>query len=212
MTAIKICGITQLDDACAAAEAGASFVGFVLWAGSPRHVPLERVRAIVDQLPKAVLPVGVFVDPAAEEIDAAAAAGIQVAQIHGGAGTWARGIRPDVTVVRAVHLAERDGEIEPQWPAGKILLDAHDPVKHGGTGRTIDWSRARLIAGARQVFLAGGLTPFNVADAVRAVRPFAVDVSSGVEHRPGVKDHAKVRAFVAAVRTTGTIRTEGTDE
>ena len=210
MTAVKICGITQSDDAGAAAEAGAAFVGFVLWPGSPRHVPLERVRTIIRQLPKTVLPVGVFVDPAAEEIDAAASAGIQLAQIHGDATAWAKGIQSAVTIVRAVHLGKHDGEIEPRWPVGKILLDAHDPLKHGGTGRVIDWSRARLIAAQRQVFLAGGLTPFNVAQAVREVRPFAVDVSSGVERSPGIKDHGKIRAFInAATESRGF--TEGTD-
>jgi phosphoribosylanthranilate isomerase len=200
VTAVKICGITQREDAQAAAAAGASFIGLVLWAGSPRHVTLDRVRAIVDELPKAVLPVGVFVNPTAAEIDAAARAGIQLAQVHGDATAWIGGVTSGVTIVRAVHLAEHDGGIEPAWPAGKILLDAHDPVRHGGTGRTIDWSRARLIAQERQVFLAGGLTPFNVAQAVREVKPFAVDVSSGVESKPGIKDHAKVRAFINAVR------------
>ena len=200
MTAVKICGITRLEDAQAAADAGASFVGFVLWPGSPRYVRLEHVEAIIAKLPKTVLPVGVFVDPAAAEIEAAAKAGIQMAQIHGANSAGVNDTTTAVTIIRAVHLGERDGEIEPPWPAGKILLDAHDPVRHGGTGRTIDWTRARLIAQARQVFLAGGLTPFNVADAVRQVRPFAVDVSSGVESKPGVKDHGLVRSFIAAAK------------
>lgn len=200
MTAVKICGITQLEDAKAAADAGASFVGFVLWAGSPRHVPLERVRQIVAALPPAVSPVGVFVDPTAAEIDAAVNAGIQVAQIHGETSAWESDIQSEVTILRAVHLGERDGAIEPQWPAGKILLDANDPVKHGGTGRTIDWARAKLIAQTRPVFLAGGLTPFNVGQAVREVMPFAVDVSSGVELRPGIKDHGLIRRFIAAAK------------
>lgn len=202
MTAVKICGITTIEDAQAAADAGVEFVGFVLWPRSPRHVTLDRVRDIIATLPKAVLPVGVFVDPTAAEIDAAASAGVQVAQVHGESTTWQQGIESGVTIVRAVHLGEGDGEIEPDWPAGKILLDAHDPVKHGGTGRAIDWSRARLVAQTRQVFLAGGLTPLNVAQAVREVRPFAVDVSSGVEISPGIKDRAKVRAFIQAVKDT----------
>ena len=200
MTAVKICGITQLEDAQAAAQAGASFVGFVLWPGSPRHVSIDRMGEIIAKLPKTVLPVGVFVDPSAAEIDAAVKAGVQMAQVHGQDTTWTKGVTSDVMIVRAVHLGERDGEIEPQWPVGKILLDAHDPVKHGGTGRTIDWSRARTIAQTRQVFLAGGLTPFNVADAVREVGPFAVDVSSGVESRPGIKDHGLIRSFVSAAK------------
>jgi phosphoribosylanthranilate isomerase len=200
MTDVKICGITQLDDARVAAEAGASFVGFVLWPGSPRHITIDGMRAIIAGLPNSVLPVGVFVNPAGEEIDAAVRAGIQLAQIHGDETAWANAITADVMIVRAVHLGEGDGEITPEWPVGKILLDAHDPEKHGGTGRTIDWSRARAIAARRQVFLAGGLTPFNVAQAVREVKPFAVDVSSGVESSPGIKDHGKVRAFIRAAK------------
>jgi phosphoribosylanthranilate isomerase len=202
MTAVKICGITQLEDAQAAAEAGAAFVGFVLWPGSPRHVPLARVRRFVAELPASVLPVGVFVDPTAAEIDDAARAGIQLAQVHGTSAQWQDGLQTGVTIVRAVHLGPGDGEIVPPWPAGKILLDADDPVKHGGTGRTIDWSRARVVAQQRQVFLAGGLTPFNVAQAVSEVRPFAVDVSSGVEKSPGIKDVPKLRAFIQAVKAT----------
>jgi phosphoribosylanthranilate isomerase len=200
MTAVKICGITRIDDACVAADAGASFVGFVLWPGSPRYVTLDRVRSMVAKLAKSVLPVGVFVNPTAEEIDGAVQAGIQMAQIHGQSTAWAAVARTDVMIVRAVHLAERDGEITPDWPVGKILLDAHDPQQHGGTGRTIDWSRARKISAVRQVFLAGGLTPFNVAQAVREVKPFAVDVSSGVEIGPGIKDHGKIRAFIRAAK------------
>ena len=198
MTAVKICGITRLEDAQAAADAGASFVGFVLWSGSPRHVALDRAGEIIARLPKSVLPVGVFVDPSSSEIDDAARAGIQVAQVHGDSTDWLHGMTTDVMIVRAVHLGARDGEIDPHWPAGKILLDAHDPVNHGGTGRTIDWPRARAIAQTRQVFLAGGLTPFNVAAAVRTVAPFAVDVSSGVERTPGIKDHGLIRSFIAA--------------
>jgi phosphoribosylanthranilate isomerase len=200
MTAVKICGVTRLEDAMVAAEAGASFVGFVLWPGSPRHVTLQRVAEIVPALPQSAVPVGVFVDPVADEIDAAADAGIKTAQIHGATTAWRHGRRADVAIIRAVNLGERDGDIEPEWPAGTILLDAHDPLKHGGTGRTIDWQRARIIAQARQVFLAGGLTRSNVAQAIQAVKPFAVDVSSGVEATPGIKDHAKVRAFIKAAK------------
>jgi phosphoribosylanthranilate isomerase len=104
-----------------------------------------------------------------------------------------------------VHLADgRPDAIEPDVPDHRVLLDAHDPVRHGGTGQTIDWARARLLAQARQVILAGGLTPDNVRQAIDEVRPFAVDVSSGVELRPGVKDHALLRAFIAAAKGTGT--------
>ena len=201
MTAVKICGLTRLEDARAAAEFGASFVGFVLWPNSPRAIALDRVKKILAKLPKTVTPVGVFVNPSGNDVNQAIAAGIRVAQIHGDAPP--AGIRAGIEVIRAVHLAAgaRD-EIEPYVDDRKILLDAHDPERHGGTGRTIDWSRARVVAIKRQVFLAGGLTPDNVAQAIAEVRPYAVDVSSGVEARPGIKDHGLLRRFIDAAKET----------
>ena len=211
MTAIKICGITRREDADQAAALGASFVGFVMWKNSPRYIPLDRVRRIVSMLPATVTPVGVFVNPTADEVNAATDAGISVAQIHGDANGWHGGLVPGVEVIRAVHLAEgRHDAIEPDVPDHRILLDAHDPVRHGGTGKTIDWSRARVIAQARQVILAGGLTPDNVRQAIGEVRPFAVDVSSGVELRPGIKDHGLLQRFIAAAKAIE--GTEGTDD
>ena len=205
MTVVKICGITRREDADQAAALGASFLGFVMWKHSPRYIPLDRVRHIVTTLPASVTPVGVFVNPTADEINAATDAGISVAQIHGESNGWHGGLVPGVEVIRAVHLADgRPDAIEPDVPDHRVLLDAHDPVRHGGTGKTIDWARARLVAQARQVILAGGLTPDNVRQAIDEVRPFAVDVSSGVELRPGVKDHALLRAFIAAAKGTGT--------
>jgi phosphoribosylanthranilate isomerase len=172
-------------------------VGFVLWPDSPRYVPLARVRAIVRGLPPSVVPVGVFVNPRASEIAAAVEAGVRMAQIHGDSQAWLTGA-PAVEVIRAVHLAaDRDG-IVPDVPDRRVLLDAHDPRRHGGTGRTIDWGRARLIARQREVILAGGLTPDNVKQAIAEVTPYGVDVSSGVEIDPGIKDHELIRRFIAA--------------
>ena len=205
MTLIKICGITRREDANQAAALGASFLGFVLWKNSPRYIPLDRVRSIVATLPAPVTPVGVFVNPTADEVNAATDAGISVAQIHGESNRWHGGLLPGVEVIRAVHLADgRPDAIEPDVPDHWVLLDAHDPVRHGGTGKIIDWSRARLVSESRLIFLAGGLTPHNVRHAITEVRPFAVDVSSGVELRPGVKDHALLQAFIAAAKSTGT--------
>jgi phosphoribosylanthranilate isomerase len=198
MTEVKICGLTRLDDAQAAADLGASFVGFVLWPDSPRAVSLDQVRTIVAKLPATVTPVGVFVNPSRDDVNRAATVGIKVAQIHGDATPG--GLR-GIEVIRAVHLAvgARD-EIEPYVEDRKILLDTHDARRHGGTGRTIDWSRAKIVAQKRQVFLAGGLTPDNVRQAIAEVRPFAVDVASGVESKPGVKDHDLLRRFIAAAK------------
>jgi len=198
MTAVKICGITRQDDAEAAAAFGADFVGFVLWPQSPRATTVARIREIIPSLPDSVVPVGVFVDPAEQDIRDAANAGIRLAQVHGRAPAALRDI--SIPIVRAVHLSAAG--IEPDIPDDLVLLDAHDPVSIGGTGKTIDWARASRVARARRVILAGGLTPLNVRDAVAIVQPFAVDVASGVESRPGIKDHALVQAFIRAAKET----------
>jgi phosphoribosylanthranilate isomerase len=197
MTAIKICGLTREEDVALAAQLGADFVGFVLWPQSPRAATLDVIGRAIRALPPSVTPVGVFVNPTAAEIEAAAAAGIALAQIHGEPPLQ---LPPSVGVVRAVHLRGDGDAIEPDVPDGTVLLDAHDPVKHGGTGTTIDWDRAARIARTRRIFLAGGLTAANVAEAIARVQPYAVDVASGVESRPGIKDHAQLRAFITAVK------------
>lgn len=200
MTAIKICGITRPEDAAAAVDLGANALGFVLWPGSPRHTTTEAAAAIVRGLPPFVTSVGVFVDPSSEDLARAAGAGLRLAQVHG----TVPGGRLALPVLRAVHLGAADSDrIEPDVADDTVLLDAHDPVQHGGTGRTVDWMRARTIAVRRRIVLAGGLTPINVRDAITTVRPYAVDVASGVEAAPGIKDHMKLRAFIDAVRGTG---------
>jgi phosphoribosylanthranilate isomerase len=196
MTAVKICGITRYEDAAAAALFGASYVGFVLWPGSPRAATIEIVKAIVHGLPAEVTPVGVFVNPTPDEINGAADAGIRIAQVHG-AGT-ATYEQARVPIIRAVHLAATGDGIDPDVADELILLDAHDPVKVGGTGTVVDWPRASRLARQRRVILAGGLTADNVTQAVREVKPFAVDVASGVEASPGIKDHGKLKAFIDA--------------
>jgi phosphoribosylanthranilate isomerase len=200
MTAIKICGITREADAALAVQLGADAIGFVLWPNSPRHADLARVKMITAALPPFVMPVGVFVDPSADDIARAAQAGIRLAQIHGGVPE-----KPGLPVLRAVHLgANADGLDAEVGPLDAVLLDAHDPVRIGGTGKTVDWTRAAAIAARRRVVLAGGLTPVNVHEAIAAVQPYAVDVASGVESTPGIKDPMKLRAFITAVRRSGT--------
>ncbi|MDH4065866.1 MAG: phosphoribosylanthranilate isomerase [Acidobacteriota bacterium] len=197
MTLIKICGITRLEDALLATRLGVHALGFVLWAGSPRAVGLSAVKAMLGRLPPLVTPVGVFVDPSEAEILEARAAGIHVAQVHG----RAPALPPGMPLIQATHLSAGEGDVSPDAPcAAALLLDAHDPVLQGGTGRTIDWARARTVAARRPVILAGGLTPGNVGAAIAAVGPLGVDVSSGVEQSPGAKNPDKLAAFVAAVR------------
>src|ERR671937_2100714 len=186
---VKICGITRIEDAEAAVDAGANAIGLVFWPNSPRFVDPYRARAIVAALPPFVTAVGLFVNQPAEYINAVASlARLGAIQLHGDErpDSIARLHRP---VVKAVSLSS-DPDPARHWPASvTLLIDAHDPERRGGTGRTIDWRAAAAIAGRRRTILAGGLTPENVAEAVARVRPFGIDVSSGVEKAPGVKDH-----------------------
>lgn len=199
MTAIKICGITRREDAEVAVTHGANALGFVLWPASPRHTTPAAVGEIIRHLPPFVTTVGVMVNPSADDIARAADAGLRVAQVHGTVPAGALRL----PVLRAVHLSASGGDaIEPNIDDDTVLLDAHDPVRHGGTGQTVDWTRARAIAAKRRIVLAGGLTPLNVREAIKMVRPYAVDIASGVESTPGIKDHELLRRFIAAAKET----------
>jgi phosphoribosylanthranilate isomerase len=196
---VKICGLTRLEDAEMAVALGAGAVGFVFWPGSPRFIDPYRARTIVARLPPFVSAVGVFVNQTAHEVNGiASVAGLTVVQLHGDetpdfAGTITR------PVVKA--LSQVDDEVVAGWPSSvTLLIDAHDPVKRGGTGTTADWPAAARLARTRPVMLAGGLRADNVAAAVAAVHPFGIDVSSGVELQPGIKDHAKMNALFEALQ------------
>ncbi len=202
MTRVKICGITSPEDAHMAVEAGADALGMIFWPGSRRVVDVDTAREITRSLPPLIATVGVFVDASPDDVrDVADAVGLSAVQLHGNeqAGDWARFPRP---VLKALTL---DAYAASPWRTARaaILVDADDPVARGGTGRTVDWEAARAIAATRPLVLAGGLTPANIASAVEQVRPWGVDVSSGVEQSPGIKDADKVRAFVQAVRAAG---------
>lgn len=203
MTRVKICGLRRAADAELAAELGAAALGFVFWPGSPRFVDPYRVKPIVRALPPFVATVGVFVDqPVDYVMGVAGLLNLGAIQLHG-----AETIEPyahgSYRLIKAVPVTDGfDGRALARIPAAvTILLDAHDAVKRGGTGRTIDWSRAAVAARARPVILSGGLNPENVKTAAELVRPYAIDVSSGVESSPGVKDPAKLRALFAALGT-----------
>jgi phosphoribosylanthranilate isomerase len=199
---VKICGLTRLDDALAGVEAGTDALGFMLYSRSPRAVTPEQVRAITRALPPFVARVGVFVDASAEEIRAAIrVAGLDTLQLHG-AETPEFCAQFDLPVIKAFRVADESVLAElPKYAVAAHLLDAWSPAAHGGTGTTFNWAIARAaVAAGHRVVLAGGLTPDNVARALAEVRPFGVDVSSGVESAPGRKDPAKLRAFCAAVR------------
>ena len=204
-TMVKICGVRRREDAQLACELGADAIGFVFWPGSPRFVDPEHARAIVSQLPPFVSVVGVFVDQAPEYVNSVAAL-VQLAavQLHGSEPPSSyTGFRH--RVIKAVPVSARFDPVREcqALPAmATMLLDAHDPIRRGGTGRTIDWRAAAAAARLRPVILSGGLNAANVLDALRRVGPYAIDVSSGVESSPGVKDAAKLREFFAALAST----------
>ena len=195
---IKICGITRVDDAAAAVEAGAAAIGFIFWPGSPRFVDPYRARAIAATLPPFVTPVGVFVNQPIDYVRGVASlVRLGALQLHGDE-TPEYASALSTPIMKAVTVG--GGEPVDRWPSRTtLLLDVHDPVRRGGTGRTIDWGAAAEIAAARRVLLAGGLTPDNAADAVARVRPYGIDVSSGVERAPGIKDHQRLRALFEAL-------------
>jgi phosphoribosylanthranilate isomerase len=201
MLFVKVCGITRLDDAEAAVAAGARALGFVIWPSSPRFIDPHRARAIVAALPPFVTSVGVFVNQPIEYINGVASlVRLGAVQLHGDETPdhLSRIARP---VVKAIGLNDLTADDAADgWPARvTVLLDVHDPRRRGGTGHTVDWTIASAIAARRPAMLAGGLTADNVAEAVARVRPFGIDVSSGVERSPGIKDHGRIRALFEAL-------------
>jgi phosphoribosylanthranilate isomerase len=199
---VKICGLRRLEDAMLAAELGADAVGFVFWPGSPRFLDPYRARDIARRLPPFLTTVGVFVDQPAEYVNGVAdLLALGAVQFHGHepAADYARASHRVIKAVAVGEAFDRTRDLDPVPPHVTVLLDAHDPVKRGGTGKPIDWTVAADVARTRRVILSGGLQPSNVQAAVEAVRPYAVDVSSGVESSPGVKDADKLRAFFSAL-------------
>lgn len=223
---VKICGITNIADARAAVEAGADLLGFILYAKSPRYIESTEIAKIIREVkswssetvanapatvPKIHVPkfVGVFVHEPVERIQTILAeTDIDYAQLHSNeeptalqalTGRAFKAVRP-ATPEQALAEAAQFAPLGP-LPGPALLIDAHDPNAYGGTGKTTDWNVAAAIARQHPgLLLAGGLTPENVATAIRTVQPWGVDVSSGVEAAPGKKDHAKVHAFVAAAK------------
>jgi phosphoribosylanthranilate isomerase len=198
---VKICGITRLEDAQQAVAHGATAIGFVFWPRSPRYVAPDRAAEIVRTLPSAVITVGVFVNEPVDRVRAiAATAGVGIVQLHGDEPpAYADAV--GYPIFRSVTLDDAV-EASAAWPVGtRLLLDAADRDRRGGTGVQVDWSRAAAIARQHPVILAGGLTPDNVAEAIGFVEPYGVDVSSGVESAPGIKDAMKVARFLENARS-----------
>jgi phosphoribosylanthranilate isomerase len=233
MTRVKICGITRAEDAELAIELGASALGFNFYRQSPRHIAPEGAWEIIRRVPPPIMTVGIF----AEETDSehvlcvAGQSGVSAIQLHGVGAGLVPALVGNIATTKAADGGQPQGSparypvilavtvedsFEPasllDIEANAVLLDAPHPVLKGGTGRTIDWAKAREATRYARVILAGGLTPENVGEAVRQVRPFAVDVASGVESAAGVKNASKLRAFFAAVRDADKeLRRDSTD-
>ncbi|OEC52599.1 MULTISPECIES: phosphoribosylanthranilate isomerase [Pseudomonadaceae] len=200
---VKICGITRVEDALAAVAAGADAIGLVFYAPSPRAVTAEQARVIISALPPFVTTVGLFVDMPGEELDSVlATVPLDLLQFHGDESpdVCRRHGRPYLKALRIRPGDDVPALIERYSDASGVLLDTYVPGTPGGTGEAFDWSLVPS-APSRPVVLAGGLTPGNVAEAIRRVRPYAVDVSGGVEAAKGIKDPVLIRAFIDAVRT-----------
>ncbi|MDA8427872.1 MAG: phosphoribosylanthranilate isomerase [Geobacteraceae bacterium] len=204
MVKVKICGITSPEDAFTAIEAGADALGFVFYSASPRHVSPEQAAAIIRGLPPFVQTVGLFVNEDSAIVNSIAdQCGLDVIQLHGEeTPEYCESIRrrilkafrvKDITILDAL----------PKYRVAGYLLDAWSPAAHGGTGQTCNWEiAAEAVHRGERIILAGGLTPENIAESIRQVRPFGVDVSSGVESAPGRKDASKLRRFVELAKLT----------
>jgi phosphoribosylanthranilate isomerase len=207
---VKICGITRQQDAELAADLGASAVGFVFWPGSPRYVDIAIAKAIAAATPGRVAKVGVFVDQTADDIVRIMdEVGLDIAQLHGHeSAAFCREVLDRITtepgamsgrgVIKAV-AAGNGVEVDDFDPDMLVLVDAYDPARLGGTGKTANWDSARAIAARRRTILAGGLNAANIKLAIRSVRPYGIDVSSGVESAPGIKEPNRLRSFFEAL-------------
>jgi phosphoribosylanthranilate isomerase len=202
-TQVKICGVTNVADGLVAAEAGADLIGLMFYEQSPRHVTLARAAEISRALPRFLIRVGVFVNPSPDlVVQAISECQLTMLQFHGD--------EPSdfcthfgLMSVKAIRVRDESSlQLLENYRTDAFLLDAHSQKGLGGTGEQFNWDLAvKAQAFGRPIFIAGGLTPENVAAAVQTVYPFGVDVSSGVESAPGIKDPAKVRAFIAAAKS-----------
>jgi len=193
---LKVCGITSLEDAQAAIDCGAAYLGFNFYRKSPRYIAPQAARTIIELLPKEVATVGIFVNEARPEdvIEIMRASGVQMAQLHGDETAEYCAAVGAGRVIKALRAGDDfDARQVLNYPAWAILLDAFDKKLFGGTGKTANWEAAREAARLVRLFLAGGLAPENIANAIQAVEPFAVDLNSGVESAPGKKDVIKLK-------------------
>jgi phosphoribosylanthranilate isomerase len=193
---LKICGLTSLEGARAAIDCGAEYLGFIFYPKSRRYIAPPSARAIIERLPDDIISVGVFVnEPRPEDVDEILrVSGARMAQLHGDESTAYCASVGAERVIKAFRVDDDfDARRVLDYPASAVLLDAFDAKLYGGTGKTANWTIAREAAKLTRIFLAGGLSPENIVEAIRVVEPFAVDVNSGVESAPGRKDARKLR-------------------
>jgi phosphoribosylanthranilate isomerase len=202
---LKVCGVTSLEDAGAAIDCGAEYLGFNFYVKSPRYIAPASARAIIERLPDGIISVGVFVNESRPEdvAEILRVSGARMAQLHGDESPdYCAGVGTE-RVIKALRIGDGfDARRVLDYPAAAILLDAFDSKLFGGTGKTTNWEIAREAARLTRIFLAGGLSPDNVIEAIRAVEPFAVDVNSGVESAPGRKDASKLHDLWQRIRSS----------
>ena len=198
---VKICGITNKEDALHASACGADALGFVFYSESPRFIQPEAVKGIIAELPPFLTTVGLFVNEDSRKIrEVVEFCGLDTVQLHGEE-CPEECFLPPKQVIKALRLKnDLDEKMFSSYQVSAFLLDAYLPGKYGGTGKCCDWNKARTLAAQYRIILAGGLSPDNVLDAVKQVQPYGIDVSSGVEKYPGKKDAGKVAMFIKMAR------------
>lgn len=196
---VKVCGIRTYEDAALCLDEGVDGLGFNFYSRSPRFISAAEARSILKRLPPLVTAIGLFVNsPISEVVEIALAAGIQVLQLHGDETPEYCSHLGDWPLIKAIRVDTTTRHCD--YPVAGLLLDSKDPVLFGGTGKSFDWSAAAAIASDKPIILAGGLHSGNVREAILTVRPYAVDVCSGVESEPGKKDGRRLKAFMNEVR------------
>jgi phosphoribosylanthranilate isomerase len=201
MTQVKICGITNREDAHVAAEAGADMIGLIFYPPSPRYVTPEQARTIVESLPPTLPVAGVFVNETVETVSRVAQeSGVQIVQLHGEESPQMCRQLPWRVVKTFRFTAHVRPEMMADYVVEAFLIEGFHANFYGGVGSRADWQQVAMLHAYGRIILAGGLTPDNVQEAIRAVRPYAVDVGSGVEAAPGKKDWQKVRAFISRAK------------
>jgi phosphoribosylanthranilate isomerase len=205
---IKICGITRLEDALCAASSGADAVGFIFHKPSPRYIAPEQAKAIMDRLPKGIAKVGVFVNLPAEEVKMTAdACRLDLIQLHGDEPPAYCGLFPPGQVIKAISPQTADALTAlHRYPVRAFLVDASDAGRYGGTGKRADWGLAAALQKTHPLILAGGLDAQNINAAIESVDPQAVDINSGCEFSPGIKDHDLIRRIIKIIRQKASSR------